>query len=69
MSTTELPPGIYRIIVANAVEPTRLTRDGDRITILPPGVKPEKDQEVMRGFMTSSIMCHSLVIVVANHQG
>jgi len=69
MSTTELPSGIYRIVVANAVEPTRLTRDGEHVTILPPGIVPEKDQEVMGCFMTSSTVCHSLVILVANHQG
>jgi len=69
MSTTELPAGIYRIIVANAVDPTRLTRNGESITILPPGVVPEKDQEVMGCFMTSSTVCHSLVILVANQQG
>lgn len=52
MATTEgLPPGIYRIAVANAnsVELERhfLTNGEDYVTILPPGVGPGINQEVM----------------------
>jgi len=50
MTTTVLPPGIYRIVVAGGVEPpfltARLTRQGERgVTILPAGAAPEPEQE------------------------
>jgi hypothetical protein len=49
MSTTELPPGIYRIALAKFdVEPALLTRQGgNRVTVLPPGAQRDPEQEVM----------------------
>jgi hypothetical protein len=70
MSTTQLPPGIYYIVVAGGVEPARLTRDGEAVTILPPSFQPDPNQEVIScHFMTSSIVCRSLVVLVANRRG
>jgi hypothetical protein len=67
MTTTELPPGIYRISVAFGVEPARLTRHGERdVTILPPAAQPDPKQEVIRRFLTSSLVCRSLALLVAN---
>jgi len=68
MTTTALPPGIYRISVAGGVEPECLTRDGDsRVTILPPSAKPDPDQEVIYYFMTISVVGRSPTMLVANH--
>ena len=67
MDTTALPPGIYRIAVAGGVEPACLTRHGAHdVTILPPGAQPDHDQEVISRFLTSSIVCRSLALLVAN---
>ncbi|KAF8338650.1 hypothetical protein F5887DRAFT_919943 [Amanita rubescens] len=54
MSTTELPPGIYHIVVAGlgVVEPARLTREGKNgVTVLPPSAQrnPEQEWEIVRG--------------------
>lgn len=51
-ATTQLPPGIYRIIVAgirgDEVKNDRLTDDGEgRVTLRPPSVHDESKQEVM----------------------
>ena len=58
MTTTQLPAGIHRIIVAGGIEPEYLTRQEERVTILPPSGQP--DQEVIHRFLTSSV-CLSLV--------
>jgi len=66
MTTTELPPGIYRIIVAGGVEPECLTRHGkEGVTILPCSGKPDPEQEVIRCFLTSSIVRCSPALLVA----
>ncbi|KAF8345452.1 hypothetical protein F5887DRAFT_917428 [Amanita rubescens] len=54
MSTTELSPGIYHIVVAElgGVEPARLTREGrNGVTVLPPSAQrnPEQEWEIFRG--------------------
>ena len=49
MTTTVLPPGIYRIAVAGSVEPALLTRtDDNRVTISRPSAQPDPKQEVIR---------------------
>ena len=63
MTTTQLPPGIYRIVVAGGV-PLCLTRQGHAgVTILPSG-EPGAQQEVIRRFLTSSIVCRSPALLV-----
>ena len=67
MATTQLPPGIYRIAVARGSGSTHelLTRESDsRVTILPPGAKPDPEQEVICRFLTSSIVCRSQALLV-----
>jgi hypothetical protein len=64
--SSQLPPGIYRITVAGSVEPTRLTRTKEGVTILPPGAQPDPEQEVTHRFGTSSIVCRSPAILVAS---
>jgi len=62
MTTTQLPPGIYRIVVAGVESflNARLTRQGEEgVTILPAGAAPEPEQEVIRRFLSSSIVCRS----------
>ena len=67
MTTTQLPPGIYRINVAGGVEPSYLTRqEGGRVTILSPGAQPDFEQQVIRRFLTSSIVCRSPALLVAH---
>jgi hypothetical protein len=67
MATT-LSSGIYRINVAGDVQPACLTRDGDnRVTILPPSAQPNREQEVICYFMTSSIISRSPTVLVASH--
>ena len=71
MTTTQLSSGLYRIAVARAsggIAGGLLTRQGkDRVTILPPSAKPDPDQEVIRRFLTSSIVCRSPALLVENH--
>jgi hypothetical protein len=43
--SSQLPPGIYRITVAGSVEPECLTRTEQGVTILPPGARPDREQE------------------------
>jgi hypothetical protein len=64
MTTTELPSGIYRIVLPGGVLEclTRLEETG--VTVLPCDDKPE--QEVTRRFLTSSIICRSPALLVAN---
>ena len=45
-----IPPGIYRIIVADSVEPAWLTNGEDYVTIDSPGARPAPEQEVIRLF-------------------
>ena len=45
---TVIPPGIYRIIVANSVEPAWLTNGEDYVTIDSPGARPAPEQEVIQ---------------------
>jgi hypothetical protein len=67
MTTTAFPPGLYRIDVAGSGEPQSLTRlEGGRVTILPIRSPPDREQEVIRCFMTSSIVCCSPTLLVAN---
>jgi len=69
METTAPPPGIYRISVPFGVEYAhhRLTRHGEHgVTILPPSAQPDHDQEVISRFLTSSIVCRSPALLVAN---
>jgi len=67
MTTTALPPGIYRIDVAGGVKPECLTCErGNRVTILPPSAQADPEQQVIRCFMTSSIVCRSPTILVAS---
>ena len=66
MTTTQLPPGIYRINVAGGVEPACLTRQEERVTILPPSTQRDPEQEVIRRILTSSIVCCSPPHLVAN---
>ena len=67
MTTTQLPPGIYRINVAGGVEPSYLTREeGGRVTILPPSAQSDPEQQVIRRFLTSSIVCRSPALLVAH---
>jgi hypothetical protein len=47
---TQIPPGIYRINVAGGIDPARLTRTGEHVTILPPGAQPDPEQEVIHRF-------------------
>jgi hypothetical protein len=50
-ATTHLPPGIYRIVVAGgALESQRLTYGEDYVTVLPPGVDNDSQQEVIHYF-------------------
>jgi hypothetical protein len=71
MTTTEFPPGIYRIVVASfdGVEPPQaLTRNGaDHVTIRPANAVPDPEQEVICRFLTSSIVCRSPALLVENH--
>jgi len=68
MTTTALSSGIYRIEVVGGVEVGCLTYEsGDVVTILPPSAQLSSEQEVMRRFLTTSIVCHSPAILVANH--
>jgi hypothetical protein len=61
MTTTELSPGIYRIVVARlGVEPEVLTRHGkDGVTILPPSVQLDPEQEVIMS-LSDELDCLSL---------
>jgi len=46
MTTTQLAPGIYRIVVVGGVEPACLTRqEGGRVTILPSSAQPDPEQQ------------------------
>jgi len=49
MSTTELPPGIYRISAARSegLEPEYLTQE-EWVTVAPPGAQDDPKQEVSR---------------------
>jgi hypothetical protein len=68
MSTT-VPPGIYHIVVASlgGVEPALLTRQGKNdVTVLPPSAQRDPEQEVMRRFLMSPIVCRSPALLVGN---
>ena len=71
MTITEISPGIYRIAVARArgvAHGELLTRQsGGGITVLPPSVHPDPEQEVISCFLMSSIVCRSLAPLVENH--
>jgi len=62
MSTIELPPGIYHIVVG-VISPfadSRLTRqENNGVTILPPSIEPDPKQEVSS--ITSIAFLTSLV--------
>ena len=47
MTTTELPPGIYNIGVAQKLQPELLTNGKHYVTIQSPGVVPASEQEVV----------------------
>jgi hypothetical protein len=50
-TTTQFPPGIYRIVVAGgALESQRLTNGEGYVTILPPSVDNDPQQEVIHYF-------------------
>ena len=50
-ATTQIPPGIYRIVVAGgSLESQRLTNTGDHVTVLPPSVDNLPLQEVIHYF-------------------
>lgn len=69
MSSEELVEGgIYRIIVAKfGAQPDLLTRyERKGVTLLPPSEAPVPEQEVIRRFSTSSIICRSPPLLVAN---
>jgi hypothetical protein len=68
MTTTALPPGIYRIAVVGGVERALLTRHGrNGVTILPPSAQTDLEQEViLRRFLTSSIIGRSPTLLVEN---
>jgi len=69
MTTTALPDGIYRIETADGGQPQYLTREeSGAVTILLPNAQSDPRQRVMCRFLTSSIVCCSLVILVAYHQ-
>jgi len=45
-TATQLPPGVYRIVVAGGAEPRFLTRqEGEGVTILPPSANSDAEQE------------------------
>ena len=74
MTTPEIPPGIYRIVVVglgvDGVQPEAeaLTRHReDHVTIRPPNEVPDPEQEVICRFLTSSIVCRSSALLVENH--
>ena len=50
-TTTQIPPGIYRIVVAGGgLESQRLTNTEDYVTVLPPGADNDPQQEVIHYF-------------------
>ena len=50
-TTTQLPPGFYRIVVtAGALESQLLTYGENYVTVLPPGAKNDPQQEVIYRF-------------------
>ena len=50
-ATTQLPPGIYRFVVAGgAFESQVLTDAGNHVTVLPPSVGNDTQQEVIHHF-------------------
>ena len=50
-STTKLPPGIYRIVVAGGAFESQLLTDGEsHVTVLPPSVDKDPKQEVITYF-------------------
>ena len=71
MTTTVLSPGIYHIVVdkpGREVDSHRLTRhDANGVTILPPSVQHDPEQEVICRFLMSSIVCRSPALLVGNH--
>jgi len=45
-TATQLPPGVYRIVVAGGAEPRFLTRqEGGHVTVLPPSSNSDAEQE------------------------
>ena len=59
--------GIYRIDVSGEAQLTCLTRERGNVTILPPSVQTDPEQEVILRVLTSSIISHSPTVLVANH--
>ena len=69
MATTTIRDGIYRIEHVIYGGPVQyLTRSHGDVTILPSGGPSDPNQEVMCRFLTSSIVCCSPDILVANPQ-
>lgn len=70
MTTTALPDGIYRIeALINGAQGQYLTRENSgTVTILLSSAQSDLNQEVMCRFLTSSIVCCSPAISVANYQ-
>ena len=67
MTTTQVPPGIYHIVVAGGVQSDRLTRNGENgVTILLAGGAPEHEQEVLHHFLAGLTVRFSPALVVAN---
>ena len=59
-TTTQLPPGFYRIVVtAGALESQLLTYGENYITVLPPGAKNDPQQEVIHRFHDELDDCRS----------
>ena len=69
MPTAALSDGIYNIQVVGGAQPEYLTREkgSDAVTVLPPNVQSEPEREVMRRFLTSSVVCCSPLNLVANN--
>ena len=63
--TLNFPPGVYRIAVANSVEPQFMTNQKDYVTILPPGVGPEIEQEVIHPINDEFHCCSLSTLLVA----
>jgi hypothetical protein len=58
-ATTQIPPGIYRIVVAGGgLESQRLTNEEGNVTVLPPGVDNDPKQEV--SYFHDELDCLSL---------
>ena len=67
-STTHLPPGIYRIVVAGGAFESQLLTDGENyVTVLPPSVDKDPKQEVIHYFHNERLpVAHQPFYLVAN---